>query len=99
MGNEASASGTYSDKTKRDIDAAIASGPIMMFSASYCPYCRKAKDLLKPWKPFTIVEVDQIGNNAIMGKYSGGCDDATALYKNGKLQKMIDAAKNQTESP
>merc|ERR1712228_256024 len=103
-------------------DQAIASGPVVMFCASYCPYCRKAKELLKPWQPYTIVEVDQIGNGSVMNQYKsylsevtgaskitwprvfiggkcvGGCDDTTKLKQNRQLEKLIEDAKNQTES-
>lgn len=54
------AAATYSDKTKRDIDTAIASDPIVLFSATYCPHARLVKKILKPYEPYTIIEVDEL---------------------------------------
>lgn len=120
MGLSSSAA-TYSDKTKKDIDAAIAE-PLAVFSASYCPYCRRTKGMLKDYEPYKIIEVDQIGNGQLMpeykaylsevtgasritwprvfigGKLVGGCDDTTALQKNGQLQKLITQARNPSDS-
>ena len=60
---------SYSEKVQKDIDSAIASGPLVLFSASYCPYCRRVKEILKPYSPYTIIEVDEIGGNSTMSEY------------------------------
>ncbi|KAJ3193488.1 hypothetical protein HK101_004733 [Irineochytrium annulatum] len=40
-------------------DAAISSNKVMVFSKSYCPYCRKAKSLLDSLKvPYLAYELD-----------------------------------------
>eukprot|EP01083_Nonionella_stella_P069897 186607_1 len=117
-----SSSPSYTPQIKQDIDKSIASGPIVVFSASYCAYCRRVKEILKPWQPFTIVEVDQMGGDAVMAEYKaylsevtgasritwprvfiggkcvGGCDDTTNLQQNGQLEKLINAAKESTDS-
>ena len=58
---------THSWKTiKKDIDDAIGNHALTVFSATYCPYCRRAKDLLAQWEPH-IVEVDKIGDKTTTG--------------------------------
>ena len=64
--NTAIAAGTYSNKTKMDIDNALASDPIVLFSATYCPHCVIIKKILKPYEPYTVIEVDtldEVGRN------------------------------------
>lgn len=80
MGGSSSAT-AYSDKTKQDIDTAIASGPIVLFSASYCPYCKRVKSMLKSYEPYTIVEVDQIGDNKTMPEYKAYLAEVTGVSR------------------
>jgi len=60
--------GTYSEDTKNDINAFIAKGPVVVFSASYCPYSKKAKEILKPYKP-EILEVDHVDGGKHLDEY------------------------------
>ena len=76
-----SSGSSYSVQIKQDIDDAIASNTFVMFSASYCPYSRKAKESLKPWQPFTVVEVDLIGNSSTVNQYKSYLSEVTGAYK------------------
>ena len=80
MGSSSS-NAAYSDRTKEDIDTAIASCPLVLFSASYCPYCKRVKSILKPYEPYTIVEVDQIGDNKTMPEYKAYLSEITGVSK------------------
>ncbi|KAJ3361494.1 hypothetical protein GGF32_007252 [Allomyces javanicus] len=45
----------------------IAENNAMVFSKSYCPYCRKAKDTLTTLgKPFHAIELDQIATGDLI---------------------------------
>uniref|UniRef100_A0A7S0GRY1 Glutaredoxin domain-containing protein n=1 Tax=Amorphochlora amoebiformis TaxID=1561963 RepID=A0A7S0GRY1_9EUKA len=61
----------------------------IIFSATYCPYCRKAKDVLKSTgAKFKIVEVDveKKGNELRKGLYSlTGRTSVPAVFVHGKF--------------
>ena len=45
--------------------ADVASGKVLIFSKSYCPYCVKVKDLFKSvGADFKVVELDKISNGS-----------------------------------
>jgi glutaredoxin 3 len=48
--------------TKTKVQAMIDENPVAVFSKSYCPYCRQAKELLsQSGAKFFAIELDQIG--------------------------------------
>lgn len=50
--------------TKQYIDDFIASGPVVIFSFSTCPFCRTAKDFLEEQSiPFVALELDELPDN------------------------------------
>ncbi|KAJ1978389.1 Glutaredoxin [Dimargaris cristalligena] len=43
------------------VNQLIAANQVMVFSKSYCPYCKRAKDALKQVRAhFQVVELDQV---------------------------------------
>ena len=61
------------------IRSAVDSTPVVVFSKSYCPYCKAAKDLLKKlnigYKAFEMDEIDRMEDQSKMfqlGKYKRG---------------------------
>ncbi|KAJ5679021.1 glutaredoxin Grx1 [Penicillium macrosclerotiorum] len=43
----------------------IAENGVVVFSKSYCPYCKSSKDLLRSYDAnFTLLELDEIENGA-----------------------------------
>lgn len=48
--------------TKTKVQSIIDENPVAVFSKSYCPYCRQAKELLsKSGAKFYAIELDQVG--------------------------------------
>jgi glutaredoxin 3 len=48
--------------TKTKVQEIIDENPVAVFSKSYCPYCRNAKQLLsKSGAKFYAIELDQVG--------------------------------------
>lgn len=55
---------------KQLVDKAISENAIAVFSKSYCPYCRSAKDTLSQLtKNFFVIELDQDDNGSEIQKY------------------------------
>jgi glutaredoxin 3 len=48
--------------TKTKVQSIIDENPVAVFSKSYCPYCRQAKELLsQSGAKFYAIELDQVG--------------------------------------
>ena len=48
--------------TKTKVQSIIDENPVAVFSKSYCPYCRQAKQLLSDsGAKFYAIELDQVG--------------------------------------
>ena len=48
--------------TKTKVQSIIDENPVAVFSKSYCPYCRAAKELLSAnGAKFYAIELDQVG--------------------------------------
>jgi glutaredoxin 3 len=48
--------------TKTKVQSIIDENAVAVFSKSYCPYCRQAKELLsKSGAKFYAIELDQVG--------------------------------------
>ncbi|MCA9496311.1 MAG: glutathione S-transferase N-terminal domain-containing protein [Nanoarchaeota archaeon] len=77
---------------------------VKVYSRDYCPYCVKAKMLLKKLnQDFEEVHVDDkvmddlivktgwrtVPQIFIDDKFIGGCDDIFKLYEEGKLNKLL----------
>ena len=55
---------------KQLVETAISSNKVVLFSKSYCPYCIKAKDILKSkGAVFELFELDQINNGSEIQSY------------------------------
>lgn len=78
--------------------------PIKIYTADYCPYCKKAISLLKSKNlEYEEIELDQASREALVKRtnwqtvpqifigegFIGGCDDLYALEHNGKLDSMV----------
>merc|ERR1712062_742363 len=67
-------------KVKAEMDDLIKSKPVLVISKSYCPYCKKAKQVLAKFKidpeKFEIIEIDNRKDmdaiQAYMKKVTGG---------------------------
>jgi glutaredoxin 3 len=54
--------------TKTKVQSIIDENPVAVFSKSYCPYCRAAKQLLSEnGAKFYAIELDQVGTFALSG--------------------------------
>jgi glutaredoxin 3 len=54
--------------TKTKVQSIIDENPVAVFSKSYCPYCRAAKQLLSDsGAKFFAIELDQVGMYTIQG--------------------------------
>ncbi|KAI8987487.1 glutaredoxin [Mycotypha africana] len=53
------------------VEDIIANNKVVVFSKSYCPYCRKAKEILKQngCKDFFVIELDVDDNGAAIQDY------------------------------
>merc|ERR1719474_757969 len=69
----------YPESVKADIDAALRDHPLVVFSATYCPYCTRTKALLQPFQPH-VIEVDSLGGNA-MSQYKSYLSEVTGASK------------------
>ncbi|ORY84421.1 thioredoxin-like protein [Protomyces lactucae-debilis] len=57
---------------KQIVDKAISENAIAVFSKSYCPYCKAAKETLAAFtKDFYVIELDQESNGADIQNYLG----------------------------
>ncbi|KAF1918995.1 thioredoxin-like protein [Ampelomyces quisqualis] len=53
--------------TKTKIQTIIDQNPVAVFSKSYCPYCRQAKELLsKSGAKFYAIELDQVDDGSAL---------------------------------
>lgn len=51
-----------SDAIKEKVEALIQENPVMVFSKSYCPYCRSTKGTLRSFDAkFKVLELDEVG--------------------------------------
>lgn len=56
--------------TKTKVQSIIDENPVAVFSKSYCPYCRAAKQLLsESGAKFYAIELDQIGTNRSLARF------------------------------
>ena len=91
-----------------DMKQIIARNPLVIFGFPECPWCQKAKQLLKPWKP-RFVHVDSEDRSQLLaatgktsvpqiflkGKLLGGYDDTSK--KMGLVKKALgSSSKNAT---
>lgn len=54
----------------RDVEQLIANNKIVVFSKSYCPHCRAAKQLFKSeGQPHQIIELDQVPDGDLIQQY------------------------------
>merc|ERR1712149_31016 len=81
------------------VQSLIDESPVVVFSKSYCPYCKSTKSTLqKTGIDFKVIELDQISgqrtvpNVYIKQKHIGGNSDVQALDKSGKLQGLLKEA-------
>ena len=86
-------------KGKEAIDQKIDSKPVFIISKSYCPFCVKAKQVLKKYNiPAENIEIMEIENdkdcNEIQDymRHIGGGDETQAAYRSSKLQGMLESA-------
>lgn len=55
---------------KQIVDKAIADNAVAVFSKSYCPYCKAAKETIAQFtKNFYIIELDQESNGSEIQNY------------------------------
>ncbi|KAF9373713.1 hypothetical protein CPB97_000362 [Podila verticillata] len=55
---------------KTQVDDIIANNAVVVFSKSYCPYCTKAKNLLRSLDiAFYVMELDNVENGAAIQAY------------------------------
>ena len=72
---------------KEAIDQKIASKPVFIISESYCPFCVKAKQVLKKYNiPAENIDIQEIEN----GKDCNEIQDY--MRRSDKLQGMLESA-------
>ncbi|KAJ3013455.1 thioredoxin reductase [Thoreauomyces humboldtii] len=55
---------------KETVESAIAGNRVVVFSKSYCPYCTRAKSLLRSIDaPFVVFEMDELPDGTAMQAY------------------------------
>ncbi|ORY84123.1 thioredoxin-like protein [Leucosporidium creatinivorum] len=65
-------SSTAKMSAKSSVESLIAENHIAVFSKSYCPYCKKTKDLLASLgEKYAVVELDQIEDGSDWQAYLG----------------------------
>jgi glutaredoxin 3 len=66
---------------------------ITMYVSDWCPYCRRAKDLLAG-KSLAVARSSRrtVPQIFIGEKHVGGCDDLFALEESGELDRIIRGA-------
>jgi glutaredoxin 3 len=84
---------------KESAQAYIDKNPVMVFSKSYCPYCKETKDLLRVKAEtigfkYNVVELDELGGKAPRSREPSDVDfaDASAIIEEGDA--MQDALKD-----
>ena len=65
-----------------DMTQIIAGNPLVIFGFPECPWCQKAKALLKPWKP-RFVHVDSEDRSQLLA--ATGKTSVPQIYLKGKL--------------
>jgi len=65
-----------------DMKKIIAGNPLVIFGFPECPWCQKAKALLKPWKP-RFVHVDSEDRSQLLA--ATGKTSVPQIYLKGKL--------------
>jgi glutaredoxin 3 len=84
----------------------MADSQVMIYTTDYCPYCTRAKNLLKNLNiPFeeklltTREEINELKQRTkmmtvpqifIKGKLIGGYTELSALYDDGELEKLME---------
>ncbi|KAJ3524682.1 hypothetical protein NMY22_g10891 [Coprinellus aureogranulatus] len=105
-----SAPSTKMSSVKELVESTIEKNPIVIFSKSYCPYCRRAKQLLKDKfsdVEQTVLELDERSDGDEIQAYlhtkTGqrtvpnifiSCDDTTAAVANGKIAGLLKASQS-----
>jgi glutaredoxin 3 len=87
-----------------DLKHLAASNPLVIFGIPECPWCQKAKRLLKPWHPLFIVvgsaERNQLqamtGKTSVpqvylKGKLLGGFDDTSRKIMSARTRKTLNS--------
>ncbi|KAJ0042920.1 hypothetical protein Pint_18003 [Pistacia integerrima] len=73
----------------------VTSFPVVMFSKTYCGYCRRAKELLTQLGPNLMrkrVGQRAVPNVFIGGKHFGGCDALIQKHQEGTVVALLTEA-------
>ncbi|CCE82411.1 Piso0_002136 [Millerozyma farinosa CBS 7064] len=55
------------ESIKTEVKSLVDTNNIMVFSKSYCPYCKSTKSLLDGYsKNYKVVELDEVDNGSVM---------------------------------
>ncbi|CAO3659762.1 unnamed protein product [Umbelopsis vinacea] len=54
---------------EQKVEEIIANNKVAVFSKSYCPYCRRAKETLKALTEFFVIELDQVEDGDAIQEY------------------------------
>ncbi|KAH7392058.1 thioredoxin-like protein [Phaeosphaeria sp. MPI-PUGE-AT-0046c] len=66
--------------TKTKVQSIIDENPVAVFSKSYCPYCRQAKELLsKSGAKFYAIELDQVDDGSAIQSTLGEMTGQTTV--------------------
>lgn len=76
--------------TKTKVQSIIDENPVAVFSKSYCPYCRQAKQLLsESGAKFYAIELDQVDDGSAMQSVLGDMTGQTTVPNIFIAQKHI----------
>jgi len=76
--------------TKTKVQSIIDENPVTVFSKSYCPYCRSAKQLLsEKGAKFYAIELDQVDDGSAMQSALGEMTGQTTVPNIFIAQKHI----------
>ena len=91
-----------------DMKQIIARNPLVIFGFPECPWCQKAKRLLRPWHPLFITvgpaERNQLqrmtGKTSVpqvylKGKLLGGFEDTSRKIMSGRTRKTLNSIRGQ----
>ncbi|GAB5589796.1 Glutaredoxin [Umbelopsis nana] len=54
---------------QQKVEEIIANNKVAVFSKSYCPYCRRAKETLKALTEFFVIELDEVEDGDAIQDY------------------------------
>ncbi|KAF2850017.1 glutaredoxin [Plenodomus tracheiphilus IPT5] len=76
--------------TKQKVQSIIDENPVAVFSKSYCPYCRQAKQLLsESGAKFYAIELDQVDDGSAIQSTLGDLTGQTTVPNIFIAQKHI----------